>query len=124
MIKFTISGRFPGINQYIQECRKNRFAGHAVIAQSEEVIIKAIQKQSKVDILTPPLTICYTFYEPNKKRDKDNVSGFFHKIFQDSLVKAGFLINDGWDQIAGFHDYFEVDRENPRIEIKIVEGDD
>lgn len=123
MITVTIKGRFPGINQYVQDCRNNKYGGNKAIRDSERVIIKELQEQCN-DILTPPVTLCYTFYEPNKRRDKDNISGFFHKVFQDSLVKAELLDNDGWDYIEGFHDYFEVDKKNPRIEIKIIEGSD
>lgn len=59
----------------------------------------------------------YNFFEPNTKRDKDNISGYFHKVFQDALVQAGIIKNDGWKCIRGFTDYFEVDRGNPRIEV-------
>lgn len=123
MKKIIIPGRFPGINQYVEECRRNRFGGNKAIKGSEEVIINALNHQL-TDILTPPIRLLYTYYEPNKRRDKDNIAGFFHKVFQDSLVKAEFLANDGWDYIESFHDYFAVDSKNPRIEIEIIEGTD
>lgn len=63
----------------------------------------------------------YNYFEPNTKRDKDNISGYFHKVFQDALVQAGCIPNDGWKTIRGFTDYFEVDRGNPRIEVVIEE---
>ena len=118
-----IPGRFPGINQYVEECRRNRFGGNKAIKESEIIIVNALQRQVK-DILTPPIRLLYTFYEPNKRRDKDNIAGFFHKVFQDSLVKAELIDNDGWDYIEDFHDYFAIDRKNPRIEIRIIEGSD
>lgn len=63
----------------------------------------------------------YTWYERNKKRDKDNISSFGRKVIQDGLVKAGVLENDGWKQIEGFSDRFRIDEEHPRVEIEIVE---
>lgn len=63
----------------------------------------------------------YNFFEPDTRRDKDNISGYFHKVFQDALVQAGCIPDDGWKVIRGFTDYFEVDRGNPRIEIVIEE---
>ena len=63
----------------------------------------------------------YNFFEPNTRRDKDNISGYFHKVFQDALVQAGAIPNDGWSTIRGFTDYFEVDRKSPRIEVVIEE---
>ena len=123
MVKVVIPGRFPGINDYVNACRRNQYAGAQAIKSSEKVIREALEKQIR-DLLIPPVTIVYTFYEPNKRRDKDNISGFFHKVFQDSLVKSGLLPDDSWDFISGFHDYFEVDRGEPRIEIKILEKGD
>lgn len=63
----------------------------------------------------------YNFFEPNTRRDKDNISGYFHKVFQDALVQAACIPNDGWKYIRGFSDYFEVDKGYPRIEIVIEE---
>ena len=32
-----------------------------------------------------------------------------------------YLRNDGWKEIAGFEDVFEVDAKRPRIEVEIYE---
>ena len=60
---------------------------------------------------------------PMRRRDLDNVA-FAKKFIQDSLVHAGVLVNDGWNQIEGFTDDFAVDPKNPRVEvtIEIFEG--
>ena len=71
-----------------------------------------------------PVKLEYHFYEPNKNRDMDNVASFCMKIFQDAMVKGGFLSNDGWKVIQGFKCEFDVDRLKPRIEITIVESED
>ena len=63
----------------------------------------------------------YTWYEPNKRRDKDNISSFGRKVIQDALVGAAVLKDDGWKHVVGFSDRFEVDKENPRIEVRIIE---
>ena len=63
----------------------------------------------------------YHFYEPNSRRDKDNISGYFHKVFQDALVACHAIPNDGWKEIKGWSDSFSIDRANPRIEVRITE---
>ncbi len=63
----------------------------------------------------------YTWYEINKQRDKDNISSYGRKIIQDRLVGSGVLQGDGWNNIDGFSDTFEVDKENPRVEVRIIE---
>ena len=55
----------------------------------------------------------------NKKKDKDNIA-FAKKFILDGLVEAGVIKNDGWDDIEGFQDEFEIDAKNPRIEVEIV----
>ena len=63
----------------------------------------------------------YHWVEKDRRRDKDNVSGYGRKVIQDSLVKAGYLRNDGWGEIVGFTDTFSVDKGRPRIEVIIEE---
>ena len=65
----------------------------------------------------------YHWYEPNRRRDKDNVSSFGRKVIQDALVRAKILRNDGWNDIEGFQDEFEVDKRNPRIVVELTEVD-
>ena len=64
------------------------------------------------------MVIHYTWVEPNRRRDKDNIA-FAKKFVQDSLVRMGVLENDGWKQIEYFTDSFAVDPENPRVEVII-----
>ena len=63
----------------------------------------------------------FSWYEPNRKRDLDNISSFGRKVIQDALVDCGVLKNDGWKYVKGFIDEFYVDREHPRIEVEIEE---
>ena len=55
------------------------------------------------------------------RRDKDNVCAFGRKVIQDALARGKYLRNDGWKEIAGFEDVFEVDAKRPRIEVEIYE---
>ncbi len=63
----------------------------------------------------------YRWYEPDKRRDLDNVSAFGRKCIQDALVKTKVLQDDGWKNIVGFTDEFYTDKGNPRIEVDIEE---
>ena len=55
-----------------------------------------------------------------QKRDKDNIIAG-QKFVLDGLVAAGIIENDGWKQVGNIFHYFEVDSENPRVEILIEE---
>ena len=118
MRKVIVPGKFPSLNKYITACRKSPYAGAEMIKNAEKKIIKALEREAP---LKPPIRLNYLYIEENRKRDKDNVAGFFHKVFQDSLVKSGLLDNDGWNYIAGWKDDFTVDKNNPRVVIMIFE---
>lgn len=122
--RIIIDGRYPSMNQFIEANRigKGRWnKGNKMKQECQEEISLYINTQlHKIHILKP-VYIKYKFYEPNKKRDLDNISGFFHKIFQDALVKCGVIQNDSWQYIVGFSDEFFVDNKCPRIEIEIIE---
>lgn len=120
MVKFTIRGALPGLNELIEAERRNRYAGAALKKQSESVVMHAVRSLGKVRF-TEPVYMVYHWYEPNRRRDKDNISSFGRKVIQDALVKSKILQNDGWNNIIGFEDRFEVDKKNPRIVVEILE---
>lgn len=122
--KFTIKGTLPGLNDYLKAERtfsKKHSCGNDMKQQCQMIIINAARKQLKRLKIHNPVKITYLYYEPNKRRDLDNISGVAHKFIQDALVKCGVLENDGWQHITGYEDRFEVDRYNPRIEVILTE---
>lgn len=118
---FIIKGKLPGLNDYTAACRTNPHKGAAMKADSESIVITAIRAQFRRLHIERPVRIAYRWYEPNKRRDLDNISSFGRKVIQDALVKTHVLDNDGWQNIVGFKDSFFVDKGNPRIEVEIME---
>lgn len=119
-MKFTISGRLPGMNEYTAAQRGNRYGG----AKMKHSAQSAVERHIRAEMPQPinrPVRIVYAFYEPNTRRDLDNISGFAHKVIQDALVAAGVLAGDGWKYIKGYTDVFFVDKDNPRIEVELIE---
>ena len=117
---FTIPGTLPGMNDYTEACRANYRAGAAMKSKAEERIIWAIKSARLKPVRGYPVTLHYTWYEKNQKRDKDNIS-MAQKFVQDALVKARIMPNDGWKEVEGFTHSFKVDKKNPRIEVTICE---
>lgn len=117
-----IPGRFPSLNEFVDANRRrhgNWNAGNAMKQKDQREICKYIPKGLK---FKKRIFIEYNFFEPNTRRDKDNISGYFHKVFQDALVECGAIADDDWKHIRGMADYFEVDKGNPRIEVVIQEA--
>ncbi|MEG0601313.1 MAG: RusA family crossover junction endodeoxyribonuclease [Vagococcus sp.] len=107
------------LNEYTNEQRRNRFGG-ASAKKKQTAICEFYVKQAMRDGVTfeIPTRLKFNWYMPNKKQDPDNIA-FQKKFVLDGMIKAKFLENDGWKQILGFSDYFEVDKENPRVEIEV-----
>lgn len=116
-----IHGRLPGLNDLIDAERRHRQQGAKLKREAEKIIRAYIRQQLRGYRPKTPVTLYYYYYEPNKRRDKDNISAFAHKVIQDSLVKEGIIDNDGWDYVKDFFDRFYVDKTFPRIEVDIVE---
>lgn len=117
----TIPGRLPGLNDYIAAERANRHKGAKMKAVNEDIAVISIRQCMRGVRIEKPVFMEYTWVEPDKRRDKDNISSFGRKVVQDALVDAGVLKDDGWKYVVGFSDRFEVDKKNPRIEVLIKE---
>ena len=115
--RLTIYGRLPGLNDMIEADRRDRRAGNRLKQESQETIRLYILRDLKHLKIEKPVELHYSFYEPNRRRDLDNISGYAHKVTQDALVASCVLKNDGWANIVGMKDSFFVDAGNPRIEV-------
>lgn len=120
MIKFTINGTLPSLNELIDAERRNRYLGATLKKKSESIVLHSARQLGKWRA-TSAVHFTYKFYEPNRRRDKDNVSSLARKVIQDALVKGGYLPNDNWEWVEGFEDQFYVDKKNPRIEVCMEE---
>lgn len=115
--KFTIPHELTDLNSYIQAERGNKYAAAGIKQTMTHVCSLYARSLEPID---KRVKIIFTWYCKNQKKDPDNIA-FAKKFILDSLVRTGILKNDGWKQIAGFTDYFEVDESRPRVEVEIRE---
>ena len=120
-MKFIIPDRLPGLNEYIDAERNNRYQAAKLKADAEQLVLASARKYLRGWKAKGPVVMHYLWVEKDRRRDKDNVSGYGRKVIQDALVKGGYLKNDNWACIASFDDAFAVDKAHPRIEIEINE---
>ena len=118
--KLTIPGTLPGLNEYTVASRTNRYAAAQMKKKTQQLIAHCIMQQLRGVRFEKPVRIAFTWHEPNRKRDKDNIA-FAKKFIFDALVESGVIPNDGWKNIDSFSDSFEVDAQNPRAEVEIME---
>ena len=119
-VKLIIPGILPNLNDYISAERQHRQKAAQMKKQTEHIVMLTARSQLRKVKFDCPVVMRYSWYEPNRRRDKDNVSSFGRKCIQDALVRAGVLQNDGWGEIEAFSDCFFVDKKNPRVEVEII----
>ena len=121
--KIVIPGRLPGLNDIIAAAKagKGRYQPYAIMKAKHTESIAWIAKQlpcfGRVDIKI-------FWYEPNKRRDPDNISGGGKKFILDGLVMAGVIKDDTINYINSIASIYDLDRNNPRIEVEIMEATD
>lgn len=120
----TIPGTLNNLNDYISAERTNRHKGAKMKAYNGDIVAIAIMHCLKNVKIEKPVFMEYLWVEPNRRRDLDNISSFGRKVIQDALVSTGVLKDDGWKYVVGFSDRFEVDKKDPRIEVRIKEVED
>ena len=114
--KVEIKMRLPSLNEYINECRKNKFAGAEMKKTIENDIALFITKLPKFE---NKIKIKFTWVESNKRRDLDNIC-FAKKFILDALVKSGHMKDDNRNYVIGFIDEFYYDKE-PKVILEIEE---
>ena len=125
---FFIPGPLPGLNTLLDEkSRKYRgsprlkgkvWNGYANMKrqQGEAVCWELLRQKIKP---MKRVVIRFIWRELDRTRDPDNFTAGGRKIIFDSLVKAGILKNDGWAQIVGWQDRWEVETEKPGVLVEM-----
>ena len=116
--KLVIYGRLDNLNDYTKACRTDPRVGNRMKKKNEEIISGYIMQQMRGIRFDGMVYLHFTWIEPNRNRDLDNVC-FAKKFILDALVSNGIIETDGWRGVSGFTDEFGVDADNPRIEVTI-----
>lgn len=109
---FTIDRKLPSLNEYINACRSNRYAGCKFKKDIEMQIGRDIQQAMKSGQLpvfdTTPCEIEIIWYEENWKRDADNIQSA-QKYILDALQRFGIIKNDSRKYISQIHHQIKQD---------------
>ena len=105
--RVEIPMKLPSCNTYINECRKNKYAGAKMKSDVEDEICFYLQKVPHTD---KPVQIHFHWIEDNKRRDLDGIC-FAKKFILDAMVKANVITDDNRKYVAGFTDTFEYGKQ-------------
>lgn len=117
--QIEIPGQLPGMNEIIAANRDHRQAG-AKMKRDTQFLIRIVARN--LPKLKEPIRLDYTWYEPARRRDWDNIMAG-QKFVQDALVQSHKIENDGWNNICGIHHEFRVDKANPRCVVTITDAE-
>ena len=118
--KFIIKGRLPSLNEITDCNRGNKYsAAQQKKRLTEDIAWEATRQHIKK--FKDKVFITLNYYEPNNRRDDDNVQSGGAKFILDGLQMAGVIINDSRKYVSLQQNPVMVDKENPRIEVFIEE---
>ena len=111
-IKIVIPGEMPGFNEIIAAAKSHYHAYNNMKRENTELATWAFKKAPKKE----RVFLDITWYCKTRRRDPDNIAAAV-KFIWDGLVEAGVIENDGWKQNGGWSNRFEIDKDNPRVEV-------
>ena len=116
-MKITLQGEFTTLNEYIDAERTNRYAA-AELKKTETMRVKLDTLDVAFDRFSYPLDVTVVWYRANRRSDPDNVSAAI-KFILDGLQHSNIIEGDGWKHINSICHVFEIDKNNPRVEIHL-----
>jgi len=111
----VIDGEMPGMNEIIKAAKSHYQAYNKLKREYTNKVAWVAKGKGKFN----RIDLDIVWYCKDKRRDKDNIIAGGTKMILDGLVKAGMIKNDGWAEIGYINNYFEIDKENARIEVNI-----
>ena len=109
-----------GLNEYINACRTNKFLGSKMKKDQQLICFLGMRRLPKH--IRKQVDIEFVWVEKNKKRDKDNIA-FAKKFILDALQDLGVIGNDGWNEVGNLSDKYQVDRNDPHVDVYLKEVD-
>ena len=114
----VIPGELPDLNQIIS-ASKDHWGSYSSLKKTNTQIVAYCAKQA-TKRNNKKIDLDITWHCKNKKKDKDNIMAGT-KFILDGLVMAGIIQNDGWAHIGEIRHRFKVDKQDPRVEVRITE---
>ena len=114
---FVIPGRLPGYNELNKSGWGNNYRVKTKALELVEWYIKVAP--FGITPVSEKITVEIRCFEPNARRDDDNVTSGASKIILDALQQMGIIKGDGQRYVQCIKHPVEVDRENPRIEVTL-----
>jgi len=97
-----IHGKFPGLNEYTEACRRNKYVGAKM---KKDAQIQASWFLHWLPEIKRPVKVRFIWQEKDHRRDPDNIS-FAQKFILDEMVRLKKIPNDTAKWIHGLYHEF------------------
>ena len=117
----TLYGKFPGMNEIVAAA-KSHYGAYSKMKRELTTSVAVMALTLKP--VQPPLRVRFLWYEPDRRRDPDNISAGGRKFILDGLVEGKIIPTDGWtlyEPTGGLEDRFYIDKDNPRVVVELIE---
>ena len=120
---FWVPGPLPGLNEIIAAAKSGRGSANAYHRVKKQwtntVAVQCLSAGLRRQPFKGPVRICLDWIEPNRRRDRDNVS-CGAKFVIDGLVAAGVISSDGWNTLYSIVTTWAVDKNRPGVAVTIL----
>lgn len=119
---FSVKGRLPSLNEYVNACRSHWSKGAALKQETETLIfwsIKSAQNKGRCHPVTSPVVVCFLWHENGRKRDADNIYSA-KKYILDAMQTAGVIPNDNKKNVVDCIDMGIVPAEKGQDGVDVV----
>ncbi len=117
---FVIDGLFKGMNDWRDAIQRSPHAGNDM-ARAAKRRVESLARQQMVPRFDGPVVVVFDWFEPNLRRDLDNVSGSARKWILDGLVAAGVLPDDNMAHVVGLQDWSHIDPMSPGVIVTLTD---
>lgn len=122
----VVEEQLPSLNEYVNKCRVNPYAGAQFKKDVDANIRWYIRKCLSKNLLRPiktaeyPVRLEILWREKTAKRDVDNIKSAV-KYILDGLQEAGIIANDSQKYVSQIYDRVEVEKTKAsRVFVKII----
>ena len=118
--QLVIDGLMKGLNDWRDVIHRSPHAGNDM-AHSAKKRITALAREQRLPRFEGPVVVTFDWYEPNLRRDLDNVAGTGQKWVLDGLVAAGVLPDDNMRHVVGLQHWAHIDPMEPGAIVTITD---
>lgn len=118
MWRLWVPRPLPGLNDIIDArmIRRGKWNAYSQMKADHTARVAFLAREAKLPHIDRAHFV-YLLYEPNMRRDPDNVLCGAMKFIKDGLVAAKVLNNDGWNQVLSLQSQWFCDRRDPGVSV-------